>query len=96
MARSFSNAKIVSAFIANEISAVVTRRGYSAATQGVVSCSVRTGAPNMMLKKGSDESGKTAWVPDPVTGYYRPENQVKEIDPAELREMLIKNKNRRQ
>ncbi|KAK2982662.1 hypothetical protein RJ640_002800 [Escallonia rubra] len=23
----------------------------------------------------------TPWVPDPVTGYYRPENQAKELDP---------------
>ncbi|KAI3449466.1 hypothetical protein Pfo_006131 [Paulownia fortunei] len=94
MARSFSNARSVSAFIANEISAVVTRRGYAAASPGVVSSSVRSGAPSVMLKKGSEESAKTAWVPDPVTGYYRPENKDKEMDPAELREMLIKNKTR--
>ncbi|KAK4487308.1 hypothetical protein RD792_006084 [Penstemon davidsonii] len=95
MARSFSNAKTVSYFIANEISAVLTRRGYAVASQGGVSSTVRSGAPNMILKKGSEETTKTPWVPDPVTGYYRPENQVKEIDAAELREMLIKNKTRR-
>ncbi|XP_051118683.1 protein SENESCENCE-ASSOCIATED GENE 21, mitochondrial-like [Andrographis paniculata] len=89
MARSFSNAKAVSAFVANEIS----RRGYAAASNGVVSSSVRRAAPNVMLKKGSDESGKTAWVPDPETGYYRPENAKKVAqDPVELREALIFNK----
>ncbi|MBW3872751.1 hypothetical protein HHC24_11350, partial [Neisseria meningitidis] len=36
------------------------------------------------------EAGATsAWGPDPVTGYYRPENGAVEIDPAELREMLL-------
>lgn len=46
----------------------------------------------MLLKKGQEDSGKTSWVPDPVTGYYRPENLAKEVDPAELREMLLKSK----
>ncbi|KAL7151162.1 hypothetical protein ABFS83_04G013100 [Erythranthe nasuta] len=92
MARSFSGAKSVSSFLANEISAALTRRGFAASTQGVVSGTVRSGAPNVMLKKGSEEPSKTAWVPDPVTGYYRPENQGNEMDPAELREILIKNK----
>ncbi|KAL8530997.1 hypothetical protein ACS0TY_007849 [Phlomoides rotata] len=94
MSRSFSNVKNVSAFVANEIS----RRGYSAASQpqGVVSSAVRVGAPKMMLKKGTEESGDISWVPDPVTGYYRPENLAKEVDPAELREMLLKSKTGRQ
>ncbi|KAK2990454.1 hypothetical protein RJ640_011202 [Escallonia rubra] len=34
----------------------------------------------------------TPWVLDPVTGYYRPENQAKELDAAELRELLLKHK----
>ena len=93
MARSFSNVKIVSSFIANEISAVVSRRGYSAASQsqGAVS---NSGKVNMMLKKGTEKPSETAWVPDPVTGFYRPETQVKELDPVEMRKMLIRNKNR--
>lgn len=46
-----------------------------------------------MMKKGREESTKnTSWVPDPKTGYYRPENQGKEIDAVELREMLLKRK----
>ncbi|CAI9767830.1 unnamed protein product [Fraxinus pennsylvanica] len=97
MARSFSNVKIVSAFLANKVSAAATGRGYSAAAQGGVSKSLSGGgvAPNMMLKKGVEESSKTtSWVPDPVTGYYRPENQAAEIDAAELRALLLKNKMR--
>lgn len=97
MARSLSNAKMLSSFVVNRISAVVTRRGYAAtASQSGVSSGVRGGASNVMLKKGEKESTKTSWVPDPVTGYYRPEDQSKEIDAAELREILLKNKTRRQ
>ncbi|KAL2556678.1 senescence-associated protein 21 [Forsythia ovata] len=101
MARSFSNVKIVSAFVANKISAATTGRGYVAAAaapapaQSGVSKSLSGGGvgSNMMLKKGVEESGKTtSWVPDPVTGYYRPENQAAEIDAAELRALLLKNK----
>ena len=32
---------------------------------------------------------KTAWVPDPVTGYYRPAGGAKEVDAAELRSKLL-------
>lgn len=74
------------------------RRGYAAA-QGGVSKSLSGGgvASNMMLKKVVEESGKTtSWLPDPVTGYYRPENQATEIDAAELRALLLKNKIRAQ
>ncbi|XP_057782283.1 protein SENESCENCE-ASSOCIATED GENE 21, mitochondrial-like [Salvia miltiorrhiza] len=96
MARSFSNVKTVSSFIGNQISAAVTRRGYSAASQsqGLGSTSRAAGAPNMMLKKGSEKAGESAWVPDPVTGCYRPESNAKEMDPVELRKMLIRSKNR--
>ncbi|CAL4950175.1 unnamed protein product [Urochloa decumbens] len=31
---------------------------------------------------------KTAWVPDPATGYYRPAGGAKEVDAAELRAKL--------
>ncbi|KAH6813939.1 hypothetical protein C2S51_022957 [Perilla frutescens var. frutescens] len=93
MARSFSNIKTVSSFVANEISAVVSRRGYSAASQSQVVAS-NSGKVNVMVKKASEKSVETAWVPDPVTGFYRPETQVKELDPVELRKMHIRNKNR--
>ena len=76
------------------------RRGYAAAaaSQGIAYGSVRGSVAargGVMSKKGGEESGKTSWVPDPVTGYYRPENRANEIDVAELREMLLKNNIRR-
>ncbi|XP_073303457.1 protein SENESCENCE-ASSOCIATED GENE 21, mitochondrial-like [Primulina huaijiensis] len=81
MARSFSNVKTVSALISNKISV------YSVG--GGVSNAVR------MLKNESEEPTKISWIPDPVTGYYRPENKSQEIDAAELRRILIKDKARR-
>ncbi|CAA2973306.1 SENESCENCE-ASSOCIATED GENE 21, mitochondrial-like [Olea europaea subsp. europaea] len=92
MARSFSNAKIFSSLVADRISAAVNRGYVAASSQSGMSSSVSGGVSNVMLKKGEKESTKTSWVPDPVTGYYRPENQSKEIDAAELREILLKNK----
>ncbi|KAK4728064.1 hypothetical protein R3W88_021068 [Solanum pinnatisectum] len=49
----------------------------------------------MMRSKGGDEDQsppKSPWVPHPVTGYYRPENQADKIDAVELRQMLLKSK----
>ncbi|XP_020597808.1 late embryogenesis abundant protein Lea5-like [Phalaenopsis equestris] len=49
-----------------------------------------------MKKSGSATSDAAAasmhWVPDPVTGYYRPANRIQEIDPAEQRQMFLNNK----
>ncbi|KAG0452538.1 hypothetical protein HPP92_025202 [Vanilla planifolia] len=39
----------------------------------------------------ASDSPAVAWVPDPATGYYRPANRLHEIDPAELRRILLKN-----
>lgn len=79
------------------------RRGYAAASQGVASSAVKGGSvaaarnSNLLKKSGEEKvvgsSEKVSWVPDPVTGYYRPENRADEIDVAELRSILLKNKN---
>ncbi|XAR61353.1 hypothetical protein NMG60_11035037 [Bertholletia excelsa] len=95
MACSFSNAKLFSAFVVSRVSQVASRRGYAAASEGVASGAARASGSarsGVMAKKGGEESAKTSWVPDPVTGYYRPENKGNEIDVAELREVLLKNK----
>ncbi|KAK1561178.1 hypothetical protein Q3G72_035233 [Acer saccharum] len=93
MARSVSNAKLFSAFVVDGISNAIYRRGYAAAaaaaSQGVVS------RGSGMVKKSVEEivgsTEKVAWVPDPVTGYYRPENLANELDVADLRATLLKN-----
>ncbi|XP_073143954.1 protein SENESCENCE-ASSOCIATED GENE 21, mitochondrial-like [Henckelia pumila] len=95
MARYFSTAKNVSAFVTNKISPAISWRGYAAAASQGTGVSNSGASAHVMLKKGSEEPSKISWVPDPVTGYYRPENQAKEVDAAELRATLIKDKTRR-
>lgn len=90
MARSFSNVKIVSALVVDGLSSAISRRGYAAASQGIVSSVGRGSSGARMVKKAVEEE-KVSWIPDPVTGYYRPD-RVKEIDVAELRAVLLKNK----
>ncbi|XP_055819382.1 protein SENESCENCE-ASSOCIATED GENE 21, mitochondrial-like [Solanum dulcamara] len=88
MARFFLNVKLFS----DQFSLFVTRKGYAVAASG----GGRRGGElsNVMMKqlKGGDEESvpKSPWVPDPVTGYYRPENQADQIDAVELRRMLLK------
>lgn len=81
-----------------DVGVILYRRGYSAAaSQGVVvSRGGAGGAARNVVNKSAEEkvaSGSTdsvSWVPDPVTGYYRPANRAQEIDVAELRAMLLK------
>lgn len=50
----------------------------------------------MTNKPGEEKASpahKGSWVPDPKTGYYRPDNGAEEIDVAELRAALLKQKN---
>ncbi|KAK4376327.1 hypothetical protein RND71_007004 [Anisodus tanguticus] len=96
MACSFSNSTLISALVVDTVSSFLSRRGYAAAVSGGVRGSVGSNV-KVMLKKGGEESSKkssTSWVPDPVTGYYRPESHAKEIDAAELRQMLLKHEPR--
>ncbi|KAB1222965.1 Indole-3-acetic acid-induced protein ARG2 [Morella rubra] len=101
MAPSFSNAELLSALVhvvVDGLSNVSTRRGYAASTQGTTARLVRGGgnsAARMLKKQELDVVGanaKVAWVPDPVTGYYKPENRGEEIDVADLRAILLNNK----
>lgn len=49
-------------------------------------------AAAMKRDGGLDSAASSSWVPDPVTGFYRPANRAAETDPAELRAMLLKPK----
>lgn len=51
----------------------------------MVSAGNKTGATKS--REEGVSAYKVSWVPDPVTGYYRPEN-IKDIDAAELRAKL--------
>ncbi|KAJ6319875.1 hypothetical protein OIU76_005426 [Salix suchowensis] len=90
MARSFSNAKVVSGLISKAING----RGFSsAASQGAAVSKARSGADSMVKKTGEEvgkSTEKTSWVPDPRTGFYRPGNVAEETDAAGLRASLLK------
>ncbi|XP_009335697.2 protein SENESCENCE-ASSOCIATED GENE 21, mitochondrial [Pyrus x bretschneideri] len=100
MARSFSNAKFLSALVVDGFSSTISRRGYAVGSQGVASSVVRGGGATNprsvnMTKKNSGEEKvgstfKVSWVPDPKTGVYGPENGAEKIDAAELRAALLK------
>lgn len=80
------------------LSVSLGRRGYAASgAQGVLSSGTGGSRVSILDKKISiikEESASTAWAPDPVTGYYRPQNSNVEIDPVELRNMLLNHKPR--
>ncbi|KAI3773159.1 hypothetical protein L6452_04362 [Arctium lappa] len=57
--------------------------------------SVKVSGVAMMKKEGEESMESIPWVPDPVTGYYKPEGHGNHIDPAELRELIFKQKSRR-
>ncbi|TKY61772.1 Indole-3-acetic acid-induced protein ARG2 [Spatholobus suberectus] len=91
MARSFTNTKIFSSLVIDGFSNALTRRGYAVASQSATRGGVASISNKMAPKSGEDKvvsTYKVSWVPDPVTGYYKPEN-INEIDVAELRATLL-------
>lgn len=84
----------------------MNRRGYAAAPNGAVTATFGSGGSrsgmvgkvkveeNAAIK--GDSGAYSAWAPDPITGFYRPANCAPEIDPAELREMLLNHRVRPQ
>ncbi|WCJ23476.1 Late embryogenesis abundant protein Lea5 [Euphorbia peplus] len=101
MARcSLSNAKLLAASLSDGFSVHLFRRSYAAEAHaplsgrsyGVVGST--SGMVRKMEERAVIKEGSSAWAPDPVTGYYRPANHAAEIDPAELREMLLNHRAR--
>ncbi|OVA12702.1 Late embryogenesis abundant protein [Macleaya cordata] len=103
MARSFTNTKLAVSALIDGVSVTINRsRGFSSVASQAVGGGVGVGIVKqaaagedkaMMKKKGSSSVREVSpWVPDPVTGYYRPENRTGEIDVAELREVLLNHK----
>ncbi|KAJ0245234.1 Late embryogenis abundant protein 2 [Hirschfeldia incana] len=100
MARSLSTAKTLSFIVAGEFSFsnAIFRRGFAVAADTALHGSVASGgtttSASAMKKNVAEEesSEKAPWIPDPKTGYYRPATVSQEIDPAELRAVLLNNK----
>ncbi|BAT86299.1 hypothetical protein LR48_Vigan03g283900 [Vigna angularis] len=90
MAPSFTSAKIFSSFFPH----VLTRRGYAVASQNATKGGVASMTSKIATTSGEDKGVspyKVSWVPDPVSGYYKPEN-INEVDVAELRAALLAKK----
>ncbi|CAL9087906.1 unnamed protein product [Musa acuminata var. zebrina] len=97
MARALSNSNLVAA-LSDGVALLTTRRGYATAAAGTTTTTgtgsrERLAVAEQMVKSappaGAEEAAACSWVPDPATGYYRPANRMGEIDPAELREMML-------
>uniref|UniRef100_A0A0E0FKY7 Uncharacterized protein n=1 Tax=Oryza nivara TaxID=4536 RepID=A0A0E0FKY7_ORYNI len=81
------------------LSLLAQRRGYSVAAAVAKGAGrradekkVAAAVAKRTMAKAAEE--KMAWVPDPVTGYYRPAGGAKEVDAAELRAKLLSNSKR--
>ncbi|KAK4741604.1 hypothetical protein SAY87_025192 [Trapa incisa] len=101
MARSLSNARLLSAVVVDGFSSAIKRRGFSAAavsssTQGITGTGGRSSSSTLIPTKVEDgkvgSAHKVLWGPDPKTGYYRPVDRTEEIDVADLRAALLKQK----
>ncbi|XP_074356173.1 protein SENESCENCE-ASSOCIATED GENE 21, mitochondrial-like [Apium graveolens] len=88
---SLCNVKLISAFVVEQ-AYVASKRGYASKSGSMM----RSGGA-MMSKKGGEEVAlvNRSWGPDPVTGYYRPEGVTSQADAAEMQELLLNNKTRR-
>ncbi|CAN1234212.1 Late embryogenis abundant protein 2 [Linum perenne] len=86
MSRSFATAGLLSAALTNAI----RNRGFSSSAAAVTTA-VKGGAVSAAgrMKKTGEET-VSSWIPDPRTGFYRPDNVAEEIDAAELRALLLK------
>ncbi|CAL0300252.1 unnamed protein product [Lupinus luteus] len=98
MARSFSNVKLFSVPLFDGFSHFLARHGYSATTTQSARMGGATYVSGKITPKSVDEkikngvvSENVSWVPDPITGYYQPEN-IKETDVAELRASHVNKK----
>nr|CAA38314.1 late embryogenesis abundant protein [Gossypium hirsutum] len=100
MARSVSSFKFLGASVFDALYVSISRCTAAAVTASF-------GRPGAMgkverryaMKESSSSETRaysSAWAPDPVTGYYRPENCGAEIDAADLREMMLNHRVRSQ
>ncbi|CAN1234215.1 Late embryogenis abundant protein 2 [Linum perenne] len=77
------------------VTKAIRNRGFS--SSAAAATAVKGGAVSAAgrVKKTGEETpaGKqrvSSWIPDPRTGFYRPDNVAEEIDAAELRALLLK------
>ncbi|XP_078158073.1 late embryogenesis abundant protein Lea5-D-like [Carex rostrata] len=97
MARATSNCTSIYFFLFDGISAHIQRKVYTTAAttteavrqsskveEKVADISASSGGKQVTRSDTKKESAGT-WIPDPITGYYRPVHYVANVDAAELR-----------
>lgn len=95
MARSFLSAARLTQ-TATRLASTTNRRTFATAAKqsaeekpAVATAAVLRKMNKTKPVEGVVDSPSTSWVPDPVTGYYRPGNHAAEVDPAEMRQRLL-------
>ncbi|KAI0524585.1 hypothetical protein KFK09_003962 [Dendrobium nobile] len=93
MARAFLFCTVCRAFICQKRShssaAALVTKGQGRVTESAPKKICDTKA---VVASDYQNPSTTAWMPDPVTGYYGPANRQKEIDAAEMRGRLFSRK----
>ncbi|XP_008807301.1 late embryogenesis abundant protein Lea5-D-like [Phoenix dactylifera] len=97
MARALCSTAALAATLSDGITVLISRRGYAgaAAVTGTAANRGRSAEEKgTVVGSSSSSSSSDSWVPDPVTGYYRPGNRRAEVDAAELRETFLSHRSR--
>ncbi|KAG1326236.1 Late embryogenesis abundant protein Lea5-D [Cocos nucifera] len=101
MARALCSTAALAATLSDRIAVLISRRSYAgaAAVTGTAASRGRSAEEKVARKgsvvgSGSSSGSSDSWVPDPVTGYYRPGNRRVEVDAAELRETHLSHRSR--
>ncbi|KAA8527440.1 hypothetical protein F0562_034845 [Nyssa sinensis] len=94
MARSLPSAMLLAASVVDGLSVAINRRGYAAASRGAAAVGKGGSRSGMVVGKPEETAviKEKSWAPDPVTGYYKPNDRAAEIDAVELREMALNHK----
>ncbi|KAJ3696393.1 hypothetical protein LUZ61_000098 [Rhynchospora tenuis] len=92
MARAVSTSTLSKTLLSDGISFLAQRRGFAAAAEAVRRSPAAEDKAAAVAQLLAGKRDPDPWVPDPVTGYYRPSNRVVEVDAAELRAMLLRPK----
>jgi hypothetical protein len=66
---------------------IQTMRGFSVVAAKV---ELSAGLTRPDPKQADDKAAARSWMPDPVTGYYIPEDHFGDIDIAELRDNILR------
>ncbi|KAG9443832.1 hypothetical protein H6P81_015172 [Aristolochia fimbriata] len=92
MARSLSSAKLLAA-----VDYAISLSSRNMSSSAAAASSLARGRPPVVVVRPEEKYSRkeaseaaASWVPDPETGYYRPNNGGAEVDVAELRRVLLK------